>query len=101
MEAAGYEVANARGQFYPNVNLVAFAGLSSIGLGRLTDIGSEQWGLTPAIRLPIFDAGRLRANLRGKAADLDAAIAAYDATVIDAVREAADAAAVSQGVARQ
>lgn len=101
VEAAGFDVASARAQFYPNVNLVAFIGLSSIGLNRLTDIGSEQWGLTPAIRLPIFDAGRLRANLRGKAADLDAAIAAYDATVIDAVREAADAAAVSRGVARQ
>ena len=101
VEAAGFEIDNARAQFYPNVNLVAFVGLSSIGLNRLTDIGSEQWGVTPAVRLPIFDAGRLRANLRGKAADLDAAIAAYDATVIDAVREAADAAAVSQGVARQ
>ncbi|MFD0666487.1 efflux transporter outer membrane subunit [Ramlibacter sp. MAHUQ-53] len=101
VEAAGAEVDSARAQFYPNVNLAAFAGLSSIGLGRLADGGSTQWGLTPAIRLPLFDAGRLRANLRGKAADLDAAIAAYDATVIDAVREAADAAASSQGVARQ
>lgn len=101
VEAAGFDIDSARAQFYPNVNLLAFAGLSSIGLDRLADSGSQQWGVTPAIRLPIFDAGRLRANLRSKAADLDAAIAAYDATVIDAVREGADAAAVSQGVARQ
>ena len=36
--------------------------------------GSQQWGIGPAIRLPIFEGGKLRANLRGKSADLDAAI---------------------------
>jgi NodT family efflux transporter outer membrane factor (OMF) lipoprotein len=101
VEAAGHDVGNARAQFYPNINLVAFAGLSSIGLGRLLDSGSQQWGVGPAIRLPIFEAGRLRANLRGKAADLDAAVESYNAAVIDAVREAADSAASGQSVERQ
>lgn len=101
VEAAGFDINSARAQFYPNVNLVAFAGLSSIGLARLTESGSQQWGVGPAIRLPIFDAGRLRANLRTKAAEREAAVATYDATVIDAVREAADALASSQGVGRQ
>ena len=55
-----------RAQFYPNINLTAFIGLSSIGLDRLVRAGSEQYGVGPAIRLPIFDAGRLRANLRGR-----------------------------------
>ena len=39
--------------------------LHSIGFNKLLKAGSEQWGVGPAIRLPIFDAGRLRANLRG------------------------------------
>jgi NodT family efflux transporter outer membrane factor (OMF) lipoprotein len=101
VEAAGHDVKNAKAQFYPNVNLVAFAGLSSIGLGRLFDAGSQQWGVGPAIRLPIFEAGRLRANLRGKTADVDAAIESYNATVLDAVRETADQIASSQSIARQ
>ncbi|MDB5928296.1 MAG: efflux system, outer rane lipoprotein NodT family, partial [Polaromonas sp.] len=101
VEASSNDVANAKGQFYPNVNLVAFAGFSSIGLGRLLDAGSQQWGVGPALRLPIFDAGRLRANLRGKTADLDAAVESYNAAVIDAVRDVADQVASSQAIGRQ
>jgi NodT family efflux transporter outer membrane factor (OMF) lipoprotein len=101
VEASSRDVVNAKTQFYPNINLVAFAGFSSIGLSRLVDAGSQQWGIGPALRLPIFDAGRLRANLRGKTADLDAAIESYNATVVDAVRDVADQVASSQAIARQ
>jgi NodT family efflux transporter outer membrane factor (OMF) lipoprotein len=101
VEASSKDVVNAKTQFYPNINLVAFAGFSSIGLGQLTDSGSRQWGVGPALRLPIFDAGRLRANLRGKTADLDAAVESYNAAVIDAVRDVADQVASSQAIVRQ
>ncbi len=101
VQAAGYDVTSAKAQFYPNINLVAFAGLSSIGLGRLLDSGSQQWGVGPAIRLPIFEGGRLRANLRGKTADLDAAVESYNAAVIDAVHDVADQVASAQSITRQ
>ncbi|MDO9358695.1 MAG: efflux transporter outer membrane subunit [Polaromonas sp.] len=101
VEAASKDVVNAKTQFYPNINLVAFAGFSSIGLNRLLDAGSQQWGVGPALRLPIFDAGRLRANLRGKTADLDGAVESYNAAVIDAVRDVADQIASSQAITRQ
>ena len=101
VEAAHQEVTNAQAQFYPSVNLVAFAGLSSIGLDRLIDSGSEQWGIGPALRLPLFDGGRLRANLRGKDAELDGAIGSYNAAVIDAVREVAGVLATLQAISRQ
>lgn len=101
VEASVKDVANAKTQFYPNINLVAFAGFSSIGLNRLFESGSQQWGVGPALRLPIFDAGRLRANLRGKTADLDAAVESYNAAVLDAVRDVADQVASSQAIARQ
>lgn len=80
----------AAAQFYPNVNLAAFAGLSSLGVGRWFESGSTVYGAGPAIRLPIFDAGRLRANLRGRTADIDAAIQSYNATLADAARDVAD-----------
>ncbi|WP_092000400.1 efflux transporter outer membrane subunit [Polaromonas sp. OV174] len=101
VEASAKDVVNAKMQFYPNINLVAFAGFSSIGLGQLLNTGSQQWGVGPALRLPIFDAGRLRANLRGKTADLDAAVESYNAAVIDAVRDVADQVASSQAIVRQ
>jgi NodT family efflux transporter outer membrane factor (OMF) lipoprotein len=101
VEASSKDVVNAKAQFYPNINLAAFAGFSSIGLNRLLESGSQQWGVGPALRLPIFDAGRLRANLRGKSADLDAAVESYNAAVIDAVRDVADQVASSQAIGRQ
>ena len=101
VEAATHDVASAKAQFYPNVNLSAFIGLSSIGLSNLLDSGSLQWGVGPALHLPIFDAGRLRANLRGKAADLDLAVESYNGALLDAVRDAADQVASSRSIVRQ
>ena len=101
VEAAAGDVAAQRAQFYPNVNLIAFAGLSSFGIDRLVGAGSEQWGIGPAIRLPIFDAGRLRAGLRSRSADLDAAVETYNATLVDAVHDVADQISSTQSVVRQ
>jgi NodT family efflux transporter outer membrane factor (OMF) lipoprotein len=101
VEAATSDVKNAKTLFYPNVNLTAFAGFQSLGFGKLLKSGSEQWGVGPAISLPIFEGGKLRANLRGKSADLDVAIESYNAAVIDAVRDAADQVASAQSITRQ
>jgi NodT family efflux transporter outer membrane factor (OMF) lipoprotein len=101
IEAATRDVDAARAQFYPNINLTAFVGLSSLGLDRLLRSGSEQYGAGPAIHLPIFDAGRLRANLRGKASDLDLAIENYNGTVVDAVHDVADQLGSLQSLERQ
>jgi NodT family efflux transporter outer membrane factor (OMF) lipoprotein len=101
IEAATGDVASARAEFYPNINLTAFAGFSSIGFDRLLRSGSEQYGAGPAIRLPIFNAGRLRASLRGRNADLDAAIETYNGNVIDAVHEVADQIGSARSIERQ
>jgi NodT family efflux transporter outer membrane factor (OMF) lipoprotein len=90
VEAAGSDIQAARAQFYPNVNLNAFIGLSSLGLGKLIDADSAQLGVGPALRLPLFDSGRLRANLGVKTADRDGAVESYNAVVLDAVRDAVD-----------
>ena len=101
VEAATADLAVVRTQFYPNVNLLAFVGLSSIGLDRLLSVGSEQWGGGPALRLPLFDGGRLRAQLRGRSAELDLAIESYNSTLVDAVREVADQLSSAQAIGRQ
>jgi len=101
VEAATQDVKSAKAEFYPNINLTGFLGLSSLGLDRLINASSTQWGVGPAVRLPIFDAGRLRANLRGKTADLDVAIESYNGAVIEAFHEAGDALASLRSLARQ
>lgn len=91
VEAASQDIAAARAQFYPNLNLSAFIGLNSVGFDRLLRPGSWQAGAGPALRLPIFDTGRLRAQLHGSVAELDAAVASYNANVLQAARESSDA----------
>lgn len=101
IEAATQRVKAAQADFYPNINLMAFAGYSTIGFQRLLESNSEQYGWGPAIHLPLFDAGRLRAQLRGSTAELDGAIAAYNDSVLEALRDTADQLASLQSIARQ
>ena len=90
VEAAGADIAVARAGFYPNVDLTSFLGFQSIGLDQLLKSGSRMGGIGLAFSLPIFDGGRLRANLAGRDADYDLAVEQYNATLVDALREVAD-----------
>jgi NodT family efflux transporter outer membrane factor (OMF) lipoprotein len=101
IEAATHDLQSARAAFYPSVNLIAFAGFNSFGLDQLLNWGSRTYGVGPAVHLPIFDAGRLRANYRGKAADVDAAVEAYNSALLDAVRDVADQVSSLQSIERQ
>lgn len=101
VRAATSNVDVAQSQFYPNINLTAFAGLASIGFNRFIQAGSEQFGVGPALRLPLFDGGRLRANLKVRVADLDSAIETYNRTVLDAVHDAADQIAAAGAIEQQ
>jgi NodT family efflux transporter outer membrane factor (OMF) lipoprotein len=101
VEAASRDIAVARTEFYPNVNLTAFIGFQSLGLSKWLQSGSQMAGIGPAISLPIFDAGRLRGNLRGKSADYDIAVEDYNAKLIDALRDIADQLASTRAVETQ
>ena len=92
-EAAAKRIDVAKAGFYPNVNLAAFIGAQSLGLDNLTKSGSDVGQVGAAISLPIFDGGRLDGAYRGARADYDAAVAAYDQTLIQALQQVADAAA--------
>ena len=101
IEAAGRDIASAKAQFYPNVNLVAFIGLQSLGASNLLSAASGMMGAGPAITLPIFDAGRLRANLAGKDADYDIAVEQYNQMLADAMRDVVDQLASFRSVEAQ
>jgi len=92
-EAASSRIAVARAGFYPNVNLLAFAGFQSFGLGNLTAQGSDIAQAGAAISLPIFSGGRIEGQYRAARADYDEAVAQYDAVLVRALNEVADAAA--------
>ncbi|SFB70163.1 efflux transporter outer membrane subunit [Collimonas sp. OK412] len=91
-EAAAKQIKVAKAQFYPNVNLTAYLGFQSLGLGMLTKAGSDISSIGPAISLPIFEGGRLRGQYRQASGSYDEAVANYDGAVTQALQDVADAA---------
>jgi NodT family efflux transporter outer membrane factor (OMF) lipoprotein len=100
-EAATSRIKQAKASFYPNVNLAAAIGFQSLFLRKLPASGSDIGSVGPAVSLPIFEGGQLRANLRGAEADRDSAVAAYDGAVTEALRQTADAVASQKALAGQ
>jgi len=90
VESAAQGITSARAAFYPDVDLSVFAGLQSFGLSRFFDPGSAVAGIGPAVTLPIFNGGSLRSALGTKAAEYDSAVATYDQTLLNALKEIAD-----------
>jgi NodT family efflux transporter outer membrane factor (OMF) lipoprotein len=88
--AAIGEADATKAQFYPNINLNALIGFQAIGIGQLLSAGSLMSSVGPALRLPIFDSGRLRANYAAKASDIDGAIAQYNQSVLNAAQDVAE-----------
>ena len=101
VEASGSEVSAAKAEFYPDVNLSAFAGFMSLGLSNLLEGRSQTYGVGPAITLPIFHGGALNAQLDARQAERDLAIADYNQTLLTAVREVADATSSIQSLQQQ
>ncbi|WP_454875450.1 efflux transporter outer membrane subunit [Paraburkholderia xenovorans] len=89
-QARGIDVAKA--QFYPNVNLMASITQMAAGGTFLTFLHPEGtgWMAGPAITLPIFDGGALRAQLGAASAQYDEAISRYNAVLISALKDISD-----------
>lgn len=90
VEAAGKDIAAAKTEFLPNVNITVFGGLVGLGGDNLFQAKSRFYQVGPAISLPIFDGGRRRANLNSKDAQFDMAVAQYNSTLVRAVNEVCD-----------
>jgi NodT family efflux transporter outer membrane factor (OMF) lipoprotein len=98
-------LAAAKAAFYPDIDLLAFAGTSAIGFNNLFQGSARTYGLGSALHLPIFDAGKLRALYRGSSAEVDLAVSTYNQTVLEAVQATADQisdiAALDSGLQKQ
>jgi NodT family efflux transporter outer membrane factor (OMF) lipoprotein len=91
VESAARGVAASEAAFYPNVNLVAFAGLQAVGLSKLFDASNTIVGGGPALSLPVFNRGALRGALEAQQAQYDLAVGQYNQSLIDAIHDVADA----------
>ncbi|WP_338759488.1 efflux transporter outer membrane subunit [Massilia sp. METH4] len=91
-QAMAQRIDEARAAFYPNINLSAAIGFQSLGLDMLTKSGSLAGNAGPAVSLPVFNTSRLQGQYKGARADYDEAVASYNDTLAQALREVADAA---------
>lgn len=89
VEAAMHDVKEAKAEFFPDINLAAGFGFDAFGWGRFLTSSSRQIQAGPAIHLPIFDAGALRAQLKSRYADFDLDVANYNQTLINALSDVA------------
>lgn len=91
LDAALAQAAVARADYFPSLKLTTTLGKQSADLGSLLQPGSTLWSLAAQITQPILDGGRVRAGYTQATARVDEAAKAYQATVIQALREVEDA----------
>ncbi|PLL63443.1 multidrug transporter permease, partial [Klebsiella pneumoniae] len=89
IEASLSEVDAAKAAFYPDINLMAFLQQDALHLSDLFRHSAQQMGVTAGLTLPIFDSGRLNANLDIASAQNSLSIAQYNKAVVDAVNQVA------------
>ncbi len=95
---AGYQLlaaaANTRAvdaERYPSLNLSGTLGLNSLSTGKLFNPQTSTAGLAAGITSPIFDAGRIRANIAAQSAIEEQSFQGYRSTVLTALSETEDA----------
>jgi len=90
LKAANANIGAARAAFFPNISLTAAAGTLSPDLDGLFRGNSGTWLFQPQISLPIFNAGKLKANLDYAKLQKDVQVAQYEKAIQNAFREVAD-----------
>ncbi|MFP5391190.1 MAG: efflux transporter outer membrane subunit [Gammaproteobacteria bacterium] len=92
LRSAHAQVGAAEASFYPSVSLTGNFGFASEALHDITSGAARQFSLGPlAVTLPVFDAGRNRANLALAQARYQEALATHQGRLLTALREVEDA----------
>ena len=101
LRATNANIGAARAAFFPSISLTGSVGSVSTELSGLFDGGTQVWSFTPQVHVPIFEGGRLRANLKVTQSDRDIALAQYEKSIQQGFREVADALALTSTLAEQ
>jgi len=101
LQAANANIGALRAAFFPAITLTTSYGSASNELSGLFAKNSSIWSFVPQISLPIFNAGRNRANLTAGEQNRDILLAQYEKTIQTAFREVADVLAQREGLQSQ
>lgn len=87
LAAATADVGVATAELFPRVSLLGAVGQQARATSDLTSNDSLRFQVGPALRWPIFSGGRIRAQIRGADARVDAATARYERAVLGALAD--------------
>jgi multidrug efflux system outer membrane protein len=90
MASANASIGVAEAAFFPTIKFQGLAGFQSVDAGTLFDWPSRFWAIGPALTIPLFEGGQLRANLRGVEAVYSETVARYRQSVLVAFAEVED-----------
>jgi multidrug efflux system outer membrane protein len=101
VEASLSRIEVEKAAFYPDINLTGFFGADALSLDKLLNVSSRTLFIGPALTLPLFNSGTLRARLGIARDQRNELIADYNQSVVNAIRDVAQAGADLQGLDRQ
>jgi outer membrane protein, multidrug efflux system len=91
LAAATANIGVAKADWFPKFYLTGVAGVQSASASDWFDSGSRFWSVGPTVQWNIFDAGRIRANIKVQNARQQQALAAYEQTALGAFEEVENA----------
>ncbi|WP_439829561.1 efflux transporter outer membrane subunit [Aeromonas caviae] len=90
LKAANADIGVARAAFFPRISLTASTGYSSSEMKNLFNSESRVWSFAPQINIPIFNAGKLKSELRLAEIRKSSAIISYEQAIQTAFKDVAD-----------
>ncbi|HLB52656.1 MAG TPA: TolC family protein, partial [Chlamydiales bacterium] len=90
LEALAQEVGAARADFFPNINLSGFLGLSSVLYNALFKPSGYEQGIDPSINLPVYPIWEIQANLDAKRAEYQTAVFIYNDMILKSAQDVVD-----------
>jgi multidrug efflux system outer membrane protein len=91
LASATARVGVATADLYPKFNLIGSFGFDASKFSHIGDWNSRYWSIGPSITWPIFNAGRIRANVQVQNEGQAQALTSYEQTVLQALEDVEDA----------
>ncbi len=88
---ANANVGIATSELYPKVNLAAFVGLQNTKMTDMINPISKSWSNASTITMPLFNWGKLNANVKAKNVEYEQTLLSYQDTILNAFKEVEDA----------
>lgn len=88
--SANAQIGAAKAQYFPQISLTGILGGQSRALTDLLSGPARSWNIAPGAVLPIFNAGRIRSNVRFTEAQQREMLVQYEKSIQTAFREVSD-----------